>query len=235
PQLKGRIEHFISRKAMDIQGIGNELVNQLFEAGLIRESLDLYYVKKEDVLKLDRIGEKSADNLIKGIEDSKKINFERLLFGMGIRHVGETTAKDIAKHFKSLDAISIATKEELAEVKGVGDKVAQSLIDFFADEENKNIVAKIRSVGLITEVETAELSSDKLVGKTIVISGTFEKHSRDEIKKLIEVNGGKNGSSISKNTNFLLAGDGIGPSKLAKAEKLGVPIIGESDFEDMIK
>ncbi|MFV0506708.1 MAG: NAD-dependent DNA ligase LigA [Bacteroidales bacterium] len=235
PQLKGRIEHFISRKAMDIQGIGNELVNQLFESGIIHNSLDLYSIKKEDILKLERLAEKSSENLINGIADSKKIKFESLLYALGIRHVGETTARDIAKHFKSLEAISKASKEELLEVKGVGNKVAQSVIDFFLEEENNNLVERIKKLGLMSKIEEKDLLSTKLERKTIVISGTFENYSRDEIKALIEANGGKNGNSISKNTDFLLAGAGIGPSKLSKAKEFNITIIGESDFDSMIK
>ncbi|MFV0483678.1 MAG: NAD-dependent DNA ligase LigA [Bacteroidales bacterium] len=235
PQLKGRIEHFISRKAMDIQGIGNELVNQLFEAGLIRNSLDLYSLKKNDVLKLERLAEKSSDNLIKGISESRKINFERLLYALGIRHVGETTAKDIARHFMSFAAISKASKEELLEVNGVGDKVARSVISFFSDKDNLDIVERVKSIGLTTEIVSQLPSTNKLSGKTIVISGTFENHSREEIKQLIEANGGKNGSSISKNTDYLLAGTGIGPSKISKAKELNTTIIKESEFELMIK
>ncbi|MES2837629.1 MAG: NAD-dependent DNA ligase LigA [Bacteroidota bacterium] len=236
PQIKGKIEHFISRKAMNIDSLGGETVAQLNDAGLIKNIADLYELKKEQLLPLERMAEKSADNLIKGIETSKSIAFERVLYAIGIRHVGETTAKKIARKIGSIEKLQHAAFEELIEVEEVGEIIAKSIIDFFAVEENQNIVNRLKSYGLQFELtqEQQAGASDKLKGLTFVISGVFEKHSRDELKDLIEKNGGKNTGSISSKTSFVLAGENMGPEKLKKAEGLGVKIISEDVFLEMI-
>ncbi|MCK8481106.1 NAD-dependent DNA ligase LigA [Psychroserpens algicola] len=232
PQIIGRIQHFISRKAMDIEGLGGETVALLVHEGLISNYSDLYTLTKEEVLPLERMAEKSADNLIKGIEASKGIPFERVLFAIGIRYVGETVAKKLAKHYKYIDAIAQATVEDLVSVDEIGDRIAESVVEFFASEDNKMIIEKLKYHGLQLEISAEKLASqtDKLKGLSIVVSGVFETVSRTELKKLIEDNGGKVSSSISSKTNFLVAGDKMGPSKRLKAETLGVAIISENDF-----
>ncbi|WP_204345448.1 NAD-dependent DNA ligase LigA [Psychroserpens algicola] len=232
PQIIGRIQHFISRKAMDIEGLGGETVALLVHEGLISNYSDLYTLTKEEVLPLERMAEKSADNLIKGIEASKGIPFERVLFAIGIRYVGETVAKKLAKHYKYIDAIAHATVEDLVSVDEIGDRIAESVVEFFASEDNKMIIEKLKHHGLQLEISAEKLASqtDKLKGLSIVVSGVFETVSRTELKKLIEDNGGKVSSSISSKTNFLVAGDKMGPSKRLKAETLGVAIISENDF-----
>ena len=237
PQVKGRMEHFASRKAMNIDSLGGETIEQLFKAGLVKNIADLYDLKKEELLKLERMAEKSANNLIEGIDASKNVPFERVLYAIGIRHVGETTAKKIAKKVKSLDALMGLTKEQLLETNEVGEVIADSIADFFADEKNKKIIHRLQKAGLQFELseEQQQAGSDKLNGLTFVISGVFNKHSRDQLKDLIEFNGGKNSGSISGKTSYLLAGDNMGPEKLKKAEKLGVKIISEDDFEKMLK
>ena len=236
PQIIGRIQHFISRKAMDIEGLGGETVALLVNEGLIRSYVDLYDLKKEQVLPLERMAEKSADNLIKGIEVSKAVPFERVLFGLGIRYVGETVARKLAKHFKSIDALEAASEEELIAVDEIGGRIAQSVVSFFAEIENKNLVDRLKQKGLQLELDASVLENqtEKLKGKTFVISGVFTKVSRTELKKMIEDNGGKASGSISSKTNYLVAGDNMGPSKLEKAEKLKVPIISEDDFLKMV-
>ncbi|RXG32862.1 NAD-dependent DNA ligase LigA [Leeuwenhoekiella marinoflava] len=236
PQIIGRIQHFISRKAMDIEGLGGETVALLVNEGLIRSYADLYDLKKEQVLPLERMAEKSADNLIKGIEVSKAVPFERVLFGLGIRYVGETVARKLAKHFKSIDALEAASEEELIAVDEIGGRIAQSVVSFFAEIENKNLVDRLKQKGLQLELDASVLENqtEKLKGKTFVISGVFTKVSRTELKKMIEDNGGKASGSISSKTNYLVAGDNMGPSKLEKAEKLKVPIISEDDFLKMV-
>ena len=237
PQIKGKIEHFVSRKAMDIDSLGGETIEQLYNAGLIKNIADLYELKKEQLLPLERMAEKSANNLIEGVEASKKVSFERVLYAIGIRHVGETTAKKIARKIKSMDALMYASEEELLQVGEVGEVIAKSIVKFFADEQNKSIISRLKHYGLQFELseELMQSTTDKLGGQSFVISGVFQKHSRDEMKDLIEKNGGKNTGSISGKTNFLLAGDNMGPEKLKKAEKLGVKIISEDDFLEMIK
>ncbi len=236
PQVKGRMEHFVSRKAMNIDSLGGETIGQLYDAGLVKNIADLYDLKKEQLLPLERMAEKSANNLIEGLEASKNVPFERVLYAIGIRHVGETTAKKIAKKVKSLDVLVSYTKEQLLETDEVGGVIAESIADFFADEQNKNIIARLKKAGLKFELseEQQQAGSDKLNGLTFVISGVFNKHSRDQLKEMIEFNGGKNSGSISGKTSFLLAGDNMGPEKLKKAEKLGVKIISEDDFEAML-
>ncbi len=237
PQVIGRIEHFVSRKAMNIDSLGGETIVQLFNAGLVKTIADLYDLKKEQILPLERMAEKSANNLIDGIEASKSVTFERVLYAIGIRHVGETTAKKIAKKVKSLNVLMHSTKEELLEIDEVGEIIAISIADFFSNEKNKEIIRKLKHAGLQFELseEQQQSGSEKLKDLTFVISGVFAKHSRDDYKEMIELNGGKNSSSISKKTSYILAGDNMGPEKLKKAESLAVPIIDEDTFLKMIK
>jgi DNA ligase (NAD+) len=236
PQIVGRIQHFISRKAMDIEGLGGETVALLVNANLITNYADLYTLKKEDVLPLERMAEKSAENLINGIEKSKEIPFERVLFALGIRYVGETVAKKLAKHYKNIDALASASTEDLTAVDEIGERIAESVTDFFASEKNREIVQRLKDYGLQLEIAAEELEnqSDILEGNTFVISGVFEKVSRNELKKMIEDNGGKVSGSISGKTDYLVAGENMGPSKLAKAEKLGTKIVSEDEFLKML-
>tara|TARA_Y100001960_G_C14738451_1_gene861603 strand:- start:445 stop:2205 length:1761 start_codon:yes stop_codon:yes gene_type:complete len=236
PQIIGRIQHFISRKAMDIEGLGGETVALLVNEGLIKNYADLYTLKKEQILPLERMAEKSADNLIKGIEASKQIPFERVLFGLGIRYVGETVARKLAKQFKTIDALAEASEETLVAVDEIGARIAQSVVSFFSEEANQDLIKRLKDYGLQLELDASVLENqtEKLQGQTFVISGVFSKVSRTELKKLIEDNGGKASGSISSKTNYLVAGENMGPSKLQKAEKLGVPIISEDDFLTMI-
>lgn len=234
PQLKGRIEHFISRDAMNIDSIGPETVDYYFERGLIRDAADLYQLRVEDLWGFDATRMRSAQKVIDGLEKSKKVPFERVLFALGIRFVGKVVAKNIAHHFQSMDALFEATIDDLLTCEGVGDVIASSVCTFLREERNIDLINRLRKAGLQMEVEQVTLASTVLVGKTVVISGTFERHSRDEYKKLIEDNGGKNTGSISKKTSFILAGEGMGPSKREKAEILGIPIVTEKDFLAMI-
>lgn len=235
PQIIGRIQHFITRKAMDIDGLGGETVALLFNAGLVTNYADLYELKKEQIIPLERMAEKSAENLINGIEKSKIIPFERVLYALGIRYVGETVAKKLAKHYKSIDAIANASIMDLILVDEIGDKIAQSVVQFFENQENIRIIERLKRYGVQLESgEESALLSDKLNGKTFVVSGVFEIYSRDELKKAIEDNGGKVGSSISSKTDYVVAGDNMGPSKLEKANQLKIPIISEVDFKNMI-
>ena len=236
PQIIGRIQHFISRKAMDIEGLGGETVALLVNAGLINNYADLYTLKKEDVLPLERMAHKSADNLILGIEKSKEVPFERVLFALGIRYVGETVAKKLAKHYKSIDNLMKASTDDLINVDEIGERIAQSVIEFFASEENKHTIDRLKEYGLQLEISAEKLANqtDILQGNTFVISGVFSKVSRTDLKKLIEDNGGKVSSSISSKTNYLVAGENMGPSKLAKAEKLGAEILSEDAFLKML-
>lgn len=232
PQIIGRIQHFISRKAMDIDGLGGETVALLVNEGLITNYSDLYTLTKDQVLPLERMAEKSAVNLIKGIEQSKNIPFERVLFALGIRYVGETVAKKIVKHYKNIDAIIAATEDDLITVDEIGIRIAESVASFFKSENNIRVVNKLKSVGLQLELSAAQLSAqtDKLKGDIVVVSGVFHTVSRTELKKLIENNGGKVSSSISKKTTYIVAGDSMGPSKKEKADKLGVKLISEGEF-----
>ncbi len=236
PQIKGRIEHFISRKAMNIDSVGPETVDEFYRRGLVKNVADLYTI---DIQQINGDGnrQKSAMKIIKGIEDSKLVPFERVVFALGIRFVGETSAKLIARHFKDIDSLMAATLPQLLEVDGIGEVMATSIMTFFRNETNKDIVERLRSYGLQMSIcaEQQQAASDKLSGKSIVISGVFVHHSRDEYKRIIEQNGGKNVGSISGKTSFILAGDNMGPSKLQKAEKLGIEIVSEEDFLKMIE
>ena len=236
PQIVGRIEHFIGRKAMNIDGLGAETVTLLYKNGLVKNYADLYELKKEQILPLERMAEKSADNLIKGIEQSKQIAFERVLFALGIRFVGETVAKKIAKHYKNIDSLMQADYNALINVDEIGDKIALSIRSFFKDEGNLEIINRLKSYGLQFEVETKEDTqvSSKFEGMTMVVSGKFETFSRDEIKQKIEDYGGKNGSSITGKTSVVVAGADMGPAKLEKATKLGIPIWSEEDFVNQL-
>lgn len=236
PQIIGRIQHFISRKAMDIEGLGGETVTLLVNNGLINNYADLYLLKEEQIIPLERMAQKSAENMINGIEASKQIPFERGLFALGIRYVGETVAKKLAKHYKTIDALKNASEEELITVDEIGERIAQSVVSFFASEENIATIERLKSYGVQLEISAEKLANqtDTLKGNTFVVSGVFTKVSRDELKKLIEDNGGKVSSSISSKTNYVVAGDNMGPSKKTKAESLGVAIISEDDFLQMI-
>lgn len=237
PQIIGRIQHFISRKAMDIDGLGGETVALLVNEGLINNYSDLYELTKEQVIPLERMAEKSADNLIQGIEQSRNIPFERVLFALGIRYVGETVAKKLAKHYKSIDAITGASQEELVNVDEIGIKIAESVTAFFAFEENILTINRLKDFGVQLEMSAEQLigQTDKLKGDIIVVTGIFETISRNDLKKLIEDNGGKVSSSISSKTSYIVAGDNMGPSKKEKAEKLGVILISEFEFLQKIK
>lgn len=234
PQILGRIIHFIRRKAMNIETLGEETVELLFDSGLIACAADLYDLRAEQLAVLPRLGEKSAANIIQSIRTSTQVPFHRVLFALGIRFVGETTAKYLAAHFQSMDAVMAATREELIEAEEVGAKIADSIVDYFADEQNRTIIEHLRKAGLQFEAEQKQALSESLAGLSFVISGTFADHSRDELKAIIEAHGGKNLAAVSSNTSYLLAGDKIGPSKLQKATKLGVKIISEQEFMAMI-
>lgn len=234
PQLKGRIEHFISRDAMNIDSIGPETVDDYFERGLIHDAADLYKLKVEDIWGFDANRLRSAQKVIDGIEESKNVPFERVLFALGIRFVGKVVAKSIARHFKSMDALFNATIDDLLACDGVGDVIASSVRTFLREERNIDLIRRLRDAGLQMEMAQVETASNILSGQTIVISGTFAQHSREEYKKIIEDNGGKNTGSISKKTSFILAGEGMGPSKRDKAEKLGITIMSETDFLSML-
>lgn len=236
PQITGRIQHFISRKAMDIDGLGGETVDLLRKEGLIQNYADLYDLRVEQVVPLERMAEKSAQNMIAGIAKSKEIPFEKVLFALGIRFVGETVAKKLAKHFKSIDNLMTADFETLISVDEIGDRIAQSIIDFSNDLGNIQLIDRLKVAGIQLEVsaESLEHQTEKLQGNIFVVSGVFHQMTRNELKKAIEDNGGKVSSSISKKTTYIVAGDNMGPSKLTKAQDLGVSIISEQDFIDMI-
>ena len=234
PQIKGRIEHFVSRKAMNIGG-AEATIEALFNKKLIKDSADLYYLNKEDIISLERFGEKSAQNLLESIEQSKSVPFYRALYALGIRYVGETVAKTIAAKYKSIDELKSASFDDLIAIDEIGERIAQSIIEYFKDERNLKIIEKLKNAGVqLSQDESTGQESDKLKNLTIVISGTFKKHSRDKLKELIEKNGGKNTGSISSNTSYLLAGENIGPKKLEKAKKLDIQIIHEEDFLQML-
>ena len=237
PQIIGRIQHFISRKAMDIEGLGGETVALLVNEGLINNYSDLYELTKEQVIPLERMAEKSAENLVNGIETSKQIPFERVLYALGIRYVGETVAKKLARHYKSVDALANATIIDLVTVDEIGIRIAESVVEFFNSDKNQNIIQRLKGFGVQLEISAEILANqtNKLQGQIFVVSGVFETVSRDELKKLIEDNGGKVSSSISSKTNFVVAGDNMGPSKKTKAESLNVSIISEFDFLQLIK
>ena len=251
PQIKGRIEHFISRKAMNIDSLGEGKIEMLFDNGLIKDASDLYSLKYNDMIGLEKIfptedsgkskkislQDKSVSKILTGIEESKSIPFEKVLYAIGIRYVGETVAKKLAMHFKSMESIKDASMEELMQAEEIGERIAKSIIDFFNIAENNRFVNALMEAGLSMKINEdsipAKLSA-RLEGKSFVVSGTFSNLSREEIKTLIEQHGGKNQSGVSSKTNFLLAGEEAGPSKLEKAEKLKVPIINESEFLKMI-
>ena len=236
PQIKGKIEHFISRKAMNIDGLGPETVDMFFQQGLIKDTADLYLLKASDISPLERMGEKSAYNIIKSIDASRSVPFERVLFALGIRFVGETVAKRLAKALGSIDELENASLEKLKNIDEIGEKIAQSLISYFANPANRELIERLKSAGLqfCRKEEEKQDYSDKLAGQQIVISGVFEHHSRDEYKELIEKHGGKNVGSISSKTSFILAGKNMGPAKWEKAMKLGIKIVNEDEFLERI-
>ena len=236
PQIIGRIQHFISRKAMDIEGLGAETVALLFNNGLVHNYADLYELTVEQILPLERMAQKSAENLVNGVANSKNIPFESVLFALGIRFVGETVAKKLAKHYRSIDALCQATLMDLILVDEIGERIAQSVLDFFDNEENRAIIERLKKHGIQFEIieKINPNATNKLSGKTFVVSGVFEKFSRDDLKKAIEDNGGKVGSSISTKTDYVVAGDNMGPTKLDKANKLNIAIISEDDFIKLI-
>ncbi len=235
PQIKGKIEHFVSRRAMNIDGLGEETIALLYDQGLLHNIADIYELTLSELAQQERLGQKSAQNILNGIEASKQVPWARVLFALGIRMVGETTAKKIARRFPSIDLLMAATHDQLTAVEDVGDQIADNIIAYFADGRNREIVSRLRAAGL--QMESAEdtvPSSDKLAGQSVVISGTFARHSRDEYKALIEANGGKNTGSVSKKTSFILAGENMGPEKLKKAETLGIRLVNEDEFLQMI-
>ena len=235
PQIKGKIEHFVSRKAMNIDGLGEETIDLLYRQGLLHNIADIYDLKVEDIASQERLGEKSAQNMLAGIEASKKVPWSRVLFALGIRMVGETTAKKIAKRYNTIDSLQWATVEQLCAIEDVGPQIAENIVKYFEDLRNLEILDRLRKAGLQMEGEAAEEpTSDKLAGMSIVISGTFVHHSRDEYKAMIEAHGGKNSGSVSKKTTFILAGDSMGPEKRKKAEELGIPLKTEDEFLDLI-
>jgi DNA ligase (NAD+) len=236
PQITGKLDHFISRKAMNIDGLGGETVEQFFKAGLLTNIADLYNLTKEEILPLERMAERSADNIIQGIEASKEIPFQRVLYALGIRYVGETVAKKLANHFKNIDNLQRASFEDLIAVDEIGDRIAESLLNYFSIEDHKSLITRLKEKGLQFEiVEKERVGPQHLEGLKMVVSGVFKKFSRDELKATIEQNGGINSSGISKNTDYLVAGDKMGPAKLQKAEKLGLKIISEDEFIRMIE
>ena len=237
PQVVGRIQHYISRKAMDIEGLGGETVALLVKEGLIKDYSDLYELTVESVIPLERMAEKSAENLVNGVEASKQIPFERVLFALGIRYVGETVAKKLAKHYKSIDALMFASILDLVTVDEIGERIAQSVVEFFSSKENRIIIERLKSFGVQLEISAEKLANqtEKLKGLSIVVSGVFQTISRNELKKRIEDNGGKVSSSISSKTSYLVAGDKMGPSKREKAENLNIPILMEQEFLDKLK
>ena len=234
PQIKGKLEHFISRKAMNIEGLGSETIELLFEKGLIHTFSDLYDLTFDQIVNLDGMAEKSANNLLQGLGASKNVPFSRVLFALGIRHVGETVAKKLVNHFQNINALSEASREELIQVEEIGEKIADSILSYFSNANHLKELDKLILIGLQFENERKIIKSNKLEGQSFVVSGVFESFSRDELKLLIEDNGGKNVSSISSKTNYLIAGENMGPSKLKKAEDLKITIINEDDFKQMI-
>ncbi|MBR2369762.1 MAG: NAD-dependent DNA ligase LigA [Paludibacteraceae bacterium] len=237
PQIKGKMTHFVSRKAMNIDGLGEETIDLIYRNGLAKNIADLYTLKLIDLALLDRLGDKSGRKILTSLEKSKSVPFERVLYSLGIRYVGETVAKKLASALENIDNIMSATAAELACIDEIGEVIAQSVEDYFKEPTNRELVERLRSYGLQMEIskDKAALKTDKLSGKIIVISGTFEKHSREELKELIELNGGKNSSSISSKTSFILAGDNMGPAKEEKANKLGIKMISEDEFLELIK
>ena len=235
PQIIGRIEHFVKRKAMDIEGLGGETIELLWQNGMLRDIADIYHLDPVQLASLPRLGEKSAANILEGVRRSKEVPFERVLFALGIRFVGETTAKYIATHFLSLDAIAAASAEELAEAEEVGDKIARSITEYFADDNNRRIIESLRESGLKFDMEIKQPTSNALLGKSVVISGKFSGRSRDDMKALVEEHGGKNLAAVSANVDFIVAGENMGPAKRQKAEKLGIKILSEEEFMALIE
>lgn len=235
PQIIGRIVHFVSRKAMDIEGLGGETIELLWENGMLKDIADIYDLNPQQLAALPRLGDKSAANILDGVRASKSVPFERVLFALGIRFVGETTAKYIATHFRTLDAIAAATVEELSEAEEVGAKIAVAITEYFADEHNRSIVERLKSAGLKFEIEEKQRSSNALEGKSVVISGKFVGRSRDDMKALVEEHGGRNLAAVSANVDFIVAGENMGPAKRQKAEKLGVTILNEEEFMALIE
>jgi DNA ligase (NAD+) len=239
PQLKGKLEHFVSRKAMNIEGLGSETIALLYEKGLLHSIADIYDLRQEELAAQERLGEKSAQNILQAIEASKQVPWARVLFALGIRMVGETTAKKIAKRFRSIDALQWASKEELTGIEDVGEQIAENIVGYFADIRNLEIITRLQAAGVQLEAVSDQQSAislpQVLEGKTIVISGTFSEHSRDEYKQMIEDYGGKNSGSVSKKTDFILAGENMGPAKLDKARELGVKLVSEEEFLAMIQ
>ncbi len=237
PQIIGRIQHYISRKAMDIEGLGGETVSLLYTNGLLKDYSDLYELTVEQVIPLERMAQKSAENLVNGIQKSKEVSFERVLFALGIRYVGETVAKKLAKHYATIDALSNASLMDLILVDEIGERIAQSVIEFFENENNKIIIERLKSFGVQFEIieKFNPNATNKLAGKIFVVSGVFSNYSRDDLKKIIEENGGKVGSSISAKTDFVIAGENMGPAKLEKANQLKIKIISEIDFSLMVQ
>ncbi|MEG3048279.1 MAG: NAD-dependent DNA ligase LigA [Mucinivorans sp.] len=234
PQIVGRVVHFVSRKAMYIDSLGEQTIEMLYRAGLVNNIADLYDLTVGNIANLDRLGELSANNIIRGIEQSKTVPYARVLFALGIRYVGQTTARKLADAIRSITALEAASYETLLEVDEVGEKIAQSIIEYFADERNRMIIERLRQAGVQLSAAKKELTSSILSGKKVVISGTFVRHSRDELKILIESNGGENQASVGKNTDLLVAGENMGPAKLEKATKLGTKILNESEFEQLL-
>ena len=232
PQIAGRVEHFVGRKMMNIDGIGEETAQQLFATGLVKNIADLYDLTRDQLLTLDGFGPRSAERVLDGLEASKQMPFDRVIYALSIPFVGDTVAKKVAKAFPDIDRLMAASAAELAAVKDIGPRIAESIVEYFANPLNRSIVERLRQAGLQMSLpeESDEGRSDRLAGKTIVISGVFQHHSRDEYKEMIERAGGKNASSISKKTDFVLAGDNMGPSKREKANSLGVPLMSEDEF-----
>lgn len=234
PQILGRIVHFVSRKAMDIEGLGGETIELLWQNGLIKDIADIYDLNPQQLAQLPRLGDRSAANILEGVRMSKEVPFERVLFALGIRFVGETTAKYLASHFRTLDAIAEATTEELAEAEEVGEKIAIAITEYFTNEHNRSIVERLRAAGLNFEIEEKQRTSNALEGKSVVISGKFVGRSRDDMKALVEEHGGKNLAAVSANVDFIVAGENMGPAKRQKAEKLGITILNEDEFMALI-
>jgi len=236
PQIKGKIEHFISRKAMNIDSAGSETVGQLFQAKLLNSVADLYELTYEQLINQDRFADKSASNLITAIDESKKIQFERVLYALGIRYVGETVAKKLARAMGSIETIMNASKEQLMSIDEIGDRIADSIISFFSLEKNRQLIQKLQKHGLQFSQEIGENARQiqLLTGKSVVISGTFSRFSREKLKELVEKYGGKNVSSVSSKTSFILAGENMGPEKLKKARDLSIPLIGEDEFINLL-
>jgi DNA ligase (NAD+) len=237
PQIKGKMEHFVSRKAMNIDGLGSETIDLLYSQGLLHNIADIYTLTQEDIARQERLGEKSAQNILAGIEQSKQVPWARVLFALGIRMVGETTAKKIARRFPCIDQLQWATVEQLTAIDDVGEQIAKNIIAYFNDLSNLEIINRLREAGVQMESQEEEQTpqSNILQGKSIVVSGVFAQHSRDEYKAMIEAHGGKNVGSVSKKTNFILAGENMGPEKRKKAESLGVEILTEEEFLALIQ